>query len=156
METTDYIAVLALIVSLISAGISVRSWRFNLKVKSLELRALLLASLHNALLKAENIRSDYILCKNEALDAKQIELFKSFKSEQTLEEIIEDLRSDIKEVEAASGYGAVDFYERSIGRITDRSLQINDASNEMASIKTGLIATLLKEKQTRETNGVSS
>ena len=132
------------------------TWRFNLKVKSLELRALLLASLHNALLKAENIRSDYILCKNEALDAKQIELFKSFKSEQTLEEIIEDLRSDIKEVEAASGYGAVDFYHRSIGRITDRSLQINDASNEMASIKTGLIATLLKEKQTRETNGVSS
>ncbi len=47
MDTIDYIAISALVVSLISAGISIRSWRFNVKVKSLELRALLLASLHN-------------------------------------------------------------------------------------------------------------
>ncbi|PYI54761.1 MAG: hypothetical protein DMC62_03930 [Verrucomicrobia bacterium] len=56
-----------------------------------------------------------------------------------------------KEVEAASGHGAVNFYERSIGRITDLSLQVNDASNGMASLKTSLIANLLKEKETEKT-----
>jgi len=76
VETSDYIAISALVVSLICAGISIRSWRFNVKVKSLELRALLLASLHNALLKAENTLREYTLCKNQALDAKEIELFK--------------------------------------------------------------------------------
>jgi len=53
-----------------------------------------------------------------------------------------------KEVEAASGHGAVNFYERSIGRITDLSLQVNDASNGIASLKT---ANLLKEKETEKT-----
>jgi len=108
----DYIAISALVVSLISAGISIRSWRFNVKVKSLELRALLLTSLHNALLKGENTLREYTLCKNQALDAKEIELFKTFTKEQTIGEIIEKLRSRIKEIEAASGYGAVDLYAR--------------------------------------------
>ncbi len=151
MESSDYIAISALVVSLISAGISIQSWRFNVKVKSLELRALLLASLYNALVKAENALADYTLCKNQALDAKKIELFKTFTSEQTLHDTLKNLRSEIQQVEAVSGYKAVDHYQRSISRITNISLRIDSVLDGVTVLKTALMTQLLKEKGTPKT-----
>lgn len=146
MDAGDYIAMSALVLALISAGISIRSWRFNVKVKSLELRALLLASLHNAAMKAENALEDYTFCKNLALDAKQIEMFKQFTKEEHLHNMVRKLRNEIKEVEAASGYKAVDLYHRSISRITGVSLRIDDVSNDITAFKTRFITELLKDK----------
>jgi len=146
MDTSDYIAISALLVSLIIAGISIRSWRFNVKVKSLELRALLLASLHNALVKAENVLADYAYCKDTVLNAKQIELFKQFTKEEELHNFVDNLRNEIKLVEAVSGYRAVDLYHRSISRITGVSLRIDDVSNDITTLKTNIMTALLTQK----------
>ena len=155
MKSSDYIAILALVVSLISAGISIRSWRFNVKVKSLELRALLLASLHNALVKAEGALADYRVCKNEALDAKRIEIFKSLTLEQNLDDILKKLGSEIQQAEAVSGYKAVDHYQRSISRITAVSLRVDGVSNSVTALKTALTAVLLKERERQNPSNLS-
>ena len=98
METSNYIAISALLVSLISAVVSIRSWRFNAKIKSLELRTVLLTSLHNALMKAESVLEDYTLCKNKALDAKKIEVFKKLTPvEESIHSTVKKLRDHIRQ-----------------------------------------------------------
>jgi hypothetical protein len=150
VETSDYIAIFALLVSLISAGISlpisIRSWRFNVRIKSLELRTILLTSLHNALWKAESVLEDYTLCKNKALDAKKTEFFKKLTADEVMHSFIKKLRGHIQQVESASGYKAVNLYERSIGWIINASLQIDDLANKTAKLKTILLNELLEEK----------
>ena len=150
MGTSDYIAISALLVSLISAGISIpisiRSWRFNVRIKSLELRAVLLTSLHNALAKLEGVLQDYTLCKNKVLDAKKTEIFKKLRADETMHGLVKKLRAKIQEVESASGHKAVNLHERSIGWITDVSLRIDDLANKTAELKTRLLKELLEEK----------
>jgi hypothetical protein len=79
---------------------------------------------------------------------KKIELFKTFTSDQTLHDTLKNLRSEIQQVEAVSGYKAVDHYERSIGRITNISLRIDDFLDSVTVLKTALMTQLLKEKGT--------
>ena len=50
-----------------------------------------------------------------------------------------------------SGYKAVDHYERSIGRITNISLRIDDFLDSVTVLKTALMTQLLKEKGTPKT-----
>lgn len=102
-------------------------------------------------MKAENALADYTLCKNEALDAKEIDLFKSFTREQTIHNIIKNLRRDIQQAEAASGYKAVDLYQGSISRITSVSVRIDDVSNELTAFKTAFMRELLKDKAASKT-----
>ena len=97
--TSDYIAMSALLVSLISAWISIRSWRFNVRIKSLELRAVLLTSLHNALRRLESVLRGS-LCKNKALDAKKTELFKRLTADEKMRSTVKKLRAKIQEVES--------------------------------------------------------
>ena len=49
-------------------------------------------------------------------------------------------------MEAASGYGAVDLYARSVSEVTAVSLRIDDVSNDITALRTGLMARLLEEK----------
>ena len=146
METSNYIAISALLVSLISAVVSIRSWRFNAKIKSLELRTVLLTSLHNALMKAESVLEDYTLCKNKALDAKEIEIFKELTADEIVRNTIRKLRAHIQQIESASGYKAVNLYERSISWIIDASLHIDGFVNTTANLKTRLFKELSEEK----------
>ena len=139
-------ALVALPVSLISAGISIRSWRFNVRIKSLELRTVLLTSLYNALAKAESVLEDYTLWKNKALDAKKTELFKKLTADEGMHSFVKKLRDHIQQVESASGYKAVNLYERSIGWITNVSLQIDDLANKTAKLKTELLKEFFGEK----------
>jgi hypothetical protein len=59
---------------------------------------------------------------------------------------IKKLRGHIQQVESASGYKAVNLYERSIGWIINASLQIDDLANKTAKLKTILLNELLEEK----------
>jgi hypothetical protein len=147
VETSNYIAIIALLMSFISTVMLIRSWRFNVKIKSLELRTTLLTKLHNGLVKAESVLEDYTLCKNKALDAKKIEVFKKLTPvEESIHSTVKKLRDHIQAIESAKGYKAVNLYERSISSILNASLRIDGLANQTANLKTILFKELSEEK----------
>jgi hypothetical protein len=139
MTPKDYIPLSAVLIALISLAISILSWRFTARAKGSELRALLLSSLHTTLVKAENLLSDYTLCKSSALDAKQIDLFKSFTKEDKLKSIIEEVQTTLGEVERANGRTAIKLYDRVVARTSHLSARVDDVWKEMSAIKTSIL-----------------
>jgi hypothetical protein len=113
-------------------------------------RALLLSSLNATLVKAATLLADYTQCKNAVLDAKEIELFKSFTKESQLIEITAELRGTLGEVEEVTGRASVDLYDRVVARATHLSTRIDDISADMSAAKTMILQKLREDSEGNE------
>jgi hypothetical protein len=147
-KTSDIIAGGALIISLVSLAISIKTSSFNTKVKGLELRALLLSTLNNALIKAENLLTDYEQCRDAALKGKAIDILDHLyqrKFDDKIAQLVTALKNDIDTVEGATGKAAIKLYETMNARTISGALRVDEVASEMASLKTNMITKLATE-----------
>jgi lipopolysaccharide biosynthesis regulator YciM len=152
VDPKDYIALGAAFLSLVSLVISILSWRFAARTKGSELRAVLLSSLHTTLVKAENLLSDYTACKNSALDAKQIDIFKRLASEDELRGFTKEVEITLDEVERASGHATIKLYDRVIAHSTLLSARIDDIGKSMSGLKTMILQEIRSASDAERSN----
>ena len=146
METKDYFSIVALFFSLGSLAYSVHVSRFNSRVKCAEIRSQLQTRINSMLVDSENLETSYKNLKDDALNAKEIELFKSLNYEDKLKQIVESVHEFKSVVDSSKGSEIINIFENISGHISLLEIRIKDVFTHLDAAKDHLIKHLNKSE----------
>lgn len=111
LEIRDYISATAIVLSVVSLFVAIRSARFNRRVKGLELRAQVLIKFAEAKIEAENVRSYYLSIQREAESRGDLALFKLVNLDSHADSLIATLEKRYEELQKTTSEQGVSLFE---------------------------------------------